>query len=272
MNNLPRELIGEICNSLDITDVVELGKTNRQFNTNLSKIDFGYKIYRPVNIETIFNDIGCYYIRKQFVVGHFKHFIVRRLDNPLNLQTLWSCLTHLTFGTYFNQSVDNLKLPKSLTHLTFGDNFNQSVDNLKLPESLTHLTFGTCFDKSVDNLNLPKSLTHLSFGSDFNQPIEGLMMSHLKSLTLLSFGCHFNQPVYNMKLALDGMLTHLIFGSRFDQSLMTLKLPRSLIILALGYSFRQPIDNIKLPTKCVIVKTEEYSYMIERLRRVVHIN
>ena len=65
-------------------------------------------------------------------------------------------LTHLAFGTHFNQSVDNL--PSSLTHLIFRIHFKQSVDNL--PSSLTHLTFGIYFKQSVDNL--PSSLTHLT--------------------------------------------------------------------------------------------------------------
>jgi len=110
------ELIGEISNSLQTTDAIELGKTNKQFNANSSKIDFGYKVYHPVNIETIFDD----YTRRKYVIGNFKHVLVQRLDDLSHLQTLWSSLTHLTFETFFKQSVNNIKLPTLLTHLTFG--------------------------------------------------------------------------------------------------------------------------------------------------------
>ena len=51
----------------------------------------------------------------------------------------------------FNQFVDNLSLIKSsITHLTLGSSFNQSVDNL--PSSITYLTFGIGFNKSLNNL------------------------------------------------------------------------------------------------------------------------
>ena len=43
-------------------------------------------------------------------------------------------LTHLTFGWFFNQSVD--KLPKNLIHLTLGHKFNKTIN--KLPKKLTH--------------------------------------------------------------------------------------------------------------------------------------
>ena len=42
----------------------------------------------------------------------------------------------------FNCPISDILAP-SLTHLTFGTRFNESVD--KLPNSLTHLTFGRKF-------------------------------------------------------------------------------------------------------------------------------
>jgi hypothetical protein len=76
-----------------------------------------------------------------------------------------STLTHLTFGKYFDQKVNNL--PKTLTHLTFGEHFNQKVNNL--PKTLTHLTFdnNSKFDKEVNEL--PLTLTNIIFGEYFDQ-------------------------------------------------------------------------------------------------------
>jgi len=128
MNNLPRELIGEISNSLQYIDAIALGKTNKQFLTNLSKTDFGYKIYHAVDGGHIFNS-KSEYTRRQYIIGSFKHIVAKSLDDIYiyQLDKLWSSLTHLTFESYFNQPVDNLQLPTSLTHLTFGRYFNQSL-------------------------------------------------------------------------------------------------------------------------------------------------
>jgi hypothetical protein len=46
-------------------------------------------------------------------------------------------LTHLKFGSGFDQCVGNL--PTNLTHLTFGNSLNQSINHL--PHNLTHLIF-----------------------------------------------------------------------------------------------------------------------------------
>jgi hypothetical protein len=116
----------------------------------------------------------------------------------------------LTFGNYFNQSVDNL--PSSIKYLTFGDDFNQSVD--KLPSSITYLKFGHIFNQSVDKL--PLSIKYLKFGRDFNQPVN-----NLPPLTHLTFGDAFNQPVNNLPLS----LTNLTFEHDFNQPVD--KLPSS---------------------------------------------
>ena len=111
------------------------------------------------------------------------------VDCPRNLP---HSLTHLTFGTEFNQSVDNL--PYSLTHLTFGTEFNQCVDNL--PCSLTHLTLGHRFNKRIDNL--PMSLTSLTLGFLIYQKINNLppnlqkirvYIEKMHILDKIPFGC-----------------------------------------------------------------------------------
>jgi len=92
------------------------------------------------------------------------------LQRPFNLQVkatdFPTGLTHLTFGGWFDQKVD--ELPSSITHLAFGTHFQQRVDNL--PDSLTHLTFGWHFNQPVDNL--PASLTHLYLGALFTHQLD----------------------------------------------------------------------------------------------------
>ena len=145
-----------------------------------------------------------------------------------------SNLTHLIFGEYFNQEVNNL--PKSLTHLTIKSYFNQKVDNL--PKSLTYLVLGGDFNQKVDNL--PESLIYLTFGFKFNQEVNYLP----KNLTHLTFGNNFNQLVNNLPTS----LTHLIFGERFNQPIDNL--PNSVTHLEFQHNmfllsnFNRPLDNL----------------------------
>lgn len=94
-------------------------------------------------------------------------------------------ITSLTFGSEFNQPLDNL--PPSLKRLKFisVSSFSHSLDNL--PPSLTHL-LGVHFNQPVDHL--PSSLVQLELFGTFNQPIDHLPAS----LTHLSLGMHFGFP------------------------------------------------------------------------------
>ena len=75
-------------------------------------------------------------------------------------------VTHLTFGHYFDQSIEK-GIPNSVTHLTFGWRFNQSIEK-GIPNSVTHLTFENNFNQSIEK-GIPNSVTHLTFGDHFNQ-------------------------------------------------------------------------------------------------------
>lgn len=74
--------------------------------------------------------------------------------------TIWCCsccpsgITHLTFGSAFNQSVDNL--PHGIICLIFGtfSNFNQPLNNL--PKFVEFIELPTRYDKKI--YNIPKSL------------------------------------------------------------------------------------------------------------------
>ena len=85
-------------------------------------------------------------------------------------------ITHLTFGTCFNQSIDIF--PNSITHLTFGYEFNQKINlsnqimYLKLdcnnqylidnfPHSIKELELDYAFDLKLNNL--PNSIKKITF-------------------------------------------------------------------------------------------------------------
>ena len=155
------------------------------------------------------------------------HLTFGRFFNQI-VNNLPTSIIYLTFGQLFNKAVDNL--PKNITHLTFRSNFDQRVDNL--PKNITHLTFGVYFDQRVDNL--PKNITHLTFGDMFNQPVDNLP----DSITHLIFGDMFRQKIDN----LPNSITHLTFGSLYNVSIY--KFPNSLTCLTFGSDFNQQIDHL----------------------------
>jgi len=269
---LPRELIGEIVNALDTIDAIEFGKTNKQYGRDLSRQDFGYCVKDCVFPSTVLSTKDQHgYYRRSNVIGYFTSFYVKSLselsqlpdqtveimfDNNFNQMinttlflSRFKQLSCLSFGTNFDQTVDNMRLLPSLTSLTFGFEYNQSVDNLNLPSTCKSLTFGYQFNQQVDNLSIPESLEFLSFGNKFNQPVDNLFLSSSLSSSLkeLTFGYHFNQPVDN--LMIPDSLTSLTFGFKFNQPIKNLNLPLngSLTHLIFGSDFRQPLTDLQLP-------------------------
>ena len=47
-------------------------------------------------------------------------------------------------------TAEAVHLPEGLQNLTFGSRFDQSLDDVKLPELLNELTFGHCFNQPMD--------------------------------------------------------------------------------------------------------------------------
>ena len=128
----------------------------RQTHTNFTKVKSTSRImnknYRKRKWPVFNNDLRRLKLNKNFDVEVL----------PKSLPVM---LTHLEFGSSFNQPVSNL--PTRLTHLKFGYRFNQPIPNL--PPTLTHLEFGYDFNQPVPNL--PVTLTHLVFGGCFKQPV-----------------------------------------------------------------------------------------------------
>ena len=99
------------------------------------------------------------------------------------LHNMPQTVEHLTLGSEFNDSLENVTLPSSLQTLTFGRKFNQSLAQVTLPSSLQTLTFGWCFNQSLAHVTLPSSLQTLTLGGDFNQSLEHVTLpSSLQTL------------------------------------------------------------------------------------------
>ena len=162
-------------------------------------------------------------------------------------------LTELEFGTYYDQPLNSIILPRGLKKLKFdrfGD-FNQSLEPQIFPDGLKYLSFGFCFNKPlinplceslrIDHKILPNSLIELEFGYNFNQSLNdpGAQETNSKcpsvlpgSLQKLILGFKFNQPLY----ALPETLIHLSTGQSFNHPIDQ-KLPMGLETLDLGHNF-----------------------------------
>ncbi len=167
-NIFPIEIWENICSYLDIKDIINLTnaypelKNIRYYHhhiTNNENINYKYKI--PI-VDDIF---------KYNATVHLKYNVdmLQTLDlkNKYQRYALYECyelpnidphfinrITHLTFCSPFNQSIDKFNCP-NLTHLTFGYKFNQPIDNFNYP-NLTHLTFGFKFNQQIDKMKFPK--------------------------------------------------------------------------------------------------------------------
>ena len=162
------------------------------------------------------------------------------LENHL----IWLTLQNLTFGEYFDQSMDNVTLPSGLQSLTFGANYNKSMDNVALPSGLQSLTFRYRFNQSMDNVALPSGFQSLTFGTHFNQSMANVALP--SSLQSLTFGTAFNQSMDNVTL--PSGLQSLTFGAGFNQSMVNVTLPSGLQSLTFGARFNQSMDNVALPS------------------------
>eukprot|EP00435_Cladocopium_sp_Y103_P061557 s808_g23.t1 len=147
-------------------------------------------------------------------------------------------LKSLTFGFYFNRSLVSASLPSGLENLTFGGSFNQTLEYVRLPSSLKSLTLGPMFSHSLRGVLWPNTLERLILRSAFRQSLDGVDLPHgLKHLFL--GGC-FNHSLGQVTLP---KLETLTFGAAFNQSLCEVNLPE-LRSLTLGDGFNQPLDKI----------------------------
>ena len=175
-----------------------------------------------------------------------------------------SSLQTLTLGVFFNQSLEQVKLP-NLQSLTFGYSFNQSLKPVTLPSTLQHLKLGGGFTQSLVGVQfpgglqsltlggrnfrpslfqdaLPRTLKSLTFGRLFNQNLASVTLPDLDSLT---FGDNFNLSLGTVNLPQS--LLHLTLGEKFDFSIVEIRWPPNLLSLTFGSNLNQSLAHVHLP-------------------------
>ena len=245
------DILTNICEWLSNTDKINLlsstlsthkykNKIYYNDDTWLDKIDklWYYNNFTSIMCNHSYNRIFPKHIRKLHYDGLFDNENTIN-KNTINKYTVPNSVTHLTFGYYFNQNINDC-IPNSVTHLTFGDWFNQDIRGC-IPDSVTHLTFGNNFNQNIRDC-IPGSVTHLTFGDEFNQNIHDCIPD---SVTHLTFGERFNQDIHN---SIPNSVTHLTFGCYFNQNIHN-NIPNSVTHLTFGFCFKQDIrgyvfDNI----------------------------
>ena len=58
------------------------------------------------------------------------------------------------FDNFFHPATTTkaVDFPAGLQSLTFGSSFDRSLENVKLPDQLNELTFGHCFNQKMDKV------------------------------------------------------------------------------------------------------------------------
>jgi hypothetical protein len=189
-----------------------------------------------VNDETI--DCFKYYDKN---ILESKIIKIIKITNVKDLITLnnFENLKELTFGYYYNRTIDVNVLPNSLKTLTFSLSYNQTIDVNVLPNSLKALTFDYSYNKTIGINVLPNSLQTLTFGYTYNQIIGINILPN--SLQTLTFGYGFNQIIgVNV---LPSSLQILTFSGTYKQIISINVLPSSLQVIY--FNFGNLLDNTR---------------------------
>lgn len=164
-------------------------------------------------------------IEKIVTSNFFNHFVNIKINN-FNVP-FPSFITHLKFGSEFNESIDN-RIPSTITHLIFGWRFNQPIKKC-IPSSITHLNFDCDFNQPIENC-IPSSVVHLKFCVCFNQPIKNNIPT---SVTHLTLGWHFEQSVSDI----PSSVTHLFFNEKEDNDIEIDNIPSTVRYLQIRGEF-----------------------------------
>ena len=139
---LSKDVVSVIGQYLDVSDLKNCRLVSKLFN-------------RGIIIELISR---CTFTYKQ---------IEKMVDNKVFLKSVRR-VTNVDLEIL--EKLNQLRILNNIKHLTFGTSFNQKIENI-LPSSLTHLTFGKCFDQQIENI-LPSSLTHLKLSKNYPHKVE----------------------------------------------------------------------------------------------------
>jgi len=176
----------------------------------VTHLTFGRMLKQPIdNIPPSVTHLTGHGFRKTnqklSSITHYTHYAT---NMPLIINQM-PHIMHLTFGIFFDGSIDNL-IPKTIKHLIFGITFNKPIIN-NIPLSVTHLTFGVGFNQPIDKT--ASNVTHLTLD---NLNISITTEQFFEKVTHLRFGFHFNKSI---KGYISPSVKYLEFGPKFAQSL-----------------------------------------------------
>ncbi|KAN0055680.1 hypothetical protein ACTA71_011563 [Dictyostelium dimigraforme] len=167
-----------------------------------------------------------------------------------NLIAITNSLKKLKLHNSFNQQLisnKNNKIFSNLTTIEFGHYFNQLIDVDILPNSLRILKFGNYYNQPINENVLPKSLEIIVFQFKFNQSLKYLPQS-IKEIKI-SFYSVFKQRINSNEL--PSSITKLSLPSLYNVNLIDGILPNTLLklkissvktdILEYQYAFKSPI-------------------------------
>ena len=184
------------------------------------------------DIDNKFPKYVSFYSDFEHNYENIKSIMINNFEYSL-LHLIPPCLESITFGSHFNQNIDEVKFPDSLQSITFGFWFNQNIDEVKFPDSLQILTFGRHFNQKIDEVKFPANLQSITFGDYFNQKIDEVKFpANLQSIT---FGNYFNQKIDEVKF--PNSLQSITFGYLFNQNIDKLLLLPNLQNITLPESF-----------------------------------
>jgi len=162
-----------------------------------------------------------------------------------------SQIRKLRFWNIFSSFYNHIKLPHTLTHITFGSYFNQNIDFL--PDSIRYLRFRLAFNRTINKL--PKKLIYLHLGYYYNKPLCPLP----STLEYLFFGNNFNQSINLTKTKIK----YLVFRNHFNKPID--KLPVTLKYIQFGTLFNQSINHLHDNIERIIFGSNKYSVLIKHL-------
>lgn len=171
-------------------------------------------------------------------------------NNSINKILIPSTITHLFFGAFFDEEIEENVLPQSLKYLFFGQKYNKEIKEKVLPKTLTHLIFGNKFNQELKECFLPETLIFLSFESMFNKVINENVLP--KSLKYLSLGNCFNHEI--KENVLPNSLIYLYLGLKYNHEIKKNILPMSLKYLSLGSFYNKEINSKILPKSLSRIK------------------
>jgi hypothetical protein len=177
---LPEENIIDICDKL--TDNEKILFTSISLNMDKLKHKL---IYRDIWILEKINRLPYF--------DNFENIVIQRQDTKFPkyakyvhhtafISNVPSNVTHLILSDYLLSPELYGLIPGSVTHLEFGYYFDQPIEN-HIPKSVTHLKFGYHFNRPIKNA-IPSSIIRLTFGRNFNQEIDLSILPKIARLRL----------------------------------------------------------------------------------------